>query len=111
MTLKVCKDRGISCHYKCVEESITQKSVHYQRASQRARANSAAFFFLFFFFVSFFFLLRGAKVKRSEQLFYGAESQRYVIRSNSGLTFRQHKNYLCQPSHKWVPSSNKVRIR
>ena len=46
-----------------------------------------------------------------ERLDYGAESRRKGVSSRLGFAMRRLENSDCQHSSKWVPFSNKGRLR
>ena len=46
-----------------------------------------------------------------ERLGYGAESRHKVVCSRLGTAMQRLENSLCQPSSKWIPFSNKGRLR
>ena len=50
-------------------------------------------------------------VDRLQRLDHGAERRRKVVSSRLGFAMRRLENSLCHPSSKWVPFSNKGRIR
>ena len=54
--------------------------------------------------------MRGAVVEWLEWLGYCAESHRKVASSRLTVAIRRLEKSLCQPSSKWVPSSNQGRI-
>ena len=57
-----------------------------------------------------FFLKRSAVAEWLEPLGYDVEGRRKVVSANSGLTIRRLENSQCQPSRKWIPSSNQASI-
>ena len=54
---------------------------------------------------------RGAVVERLERRGYSTDSRRKVVSSRLGFAIRLRKNFLGQPSSKWVTFSNQGKIR